>query len=272
MVSCAYRPLCLTKVNPSFVNWNTPGNCLKTVILPNSEEHAYELSGLFFTSFLPSCDNSPYSGDLYAVASDFLFLESTSKLDPDLHLELCLTIWDSSKSAKRVSQLCFHLNNQSAIFLQSTEAGFLYALLWTQSSQSYQTRHEVKKYVKNLLKWLDKQTAGKEPTSLCPASIIHNPDYYYTIKLTGSQSLDNSNFFVLAEDQISNILDKIFQCYLFSEKYQKFYCLPFVVFTLSKRFSENRKIDRIKFQNSTVNFLKIGKSSVNYFVIQRRKA
>lgn len=214
IILCAYRPLVLRHETPTFVHWNTPDHSLSVLTLPQSQEPAYGLSYFFFSSITMS--GLLVSNEMYAIATDFLFIESAIELDTELDIKLCVTKWDwiqDDDFPSQVSQINFGLSAQSAILLESPkEAGFLYALPWENSNRILQTRHEVKKYVKKLLKWFNKQASDKETTSPCPSSIIYDPDgCEYTVLFNCSRTVDDIDFYILGVDRVSSMLDTIFK-------------------------------------------------------------
>lgn len=232
IIICAYYPVTLLLSNVKLFNWSLPDNCIMARPLRLWETARGYLPPLWFHSFCEShymypsstCDLTFDTGRLACVIADLLFIESDSKLDQNLHLNVELLYskrksefdsyvdmddeWDDDLALKTEYQLSL----DSAILLDSTKLGkFLYAIPWQNTEGTLETRRDVKIYLRKLFKWFDSRRLEKLDLKPCPGIVFFEPNTSYIVKISyeNCQTLLLNCLAIDSDDE--DLLDFIFQ-------------------------------------------------------------
>lgn len=204
IIICAYYPVSLLLSNMKLFNWSTPDNCMMARPLRLWETPRGYLPPLWFHSFCEShymysytTNNTFDTGRLSCVIADLLFIESDFKLDQNLHLNVTLLYsqrkskfdsyadmddeWDDDLALKTE----YELSLDKAILLDSTKLGkFLYAIPWQSTEGTFETRRDVKIYLRKLFKWFDSRRLDKPDFKPCPGIVLFEPCISYIAKIS----------------------------------------------------------------------------------------
>lgn len=192
IIMCAYYPITLTGIK--FFNWPMTDGCFLARPLRRWEywssryhpqiwfqqifetERCFVLPANYPDTFERIINVSHTTYRLRFVIADMLFIESTHELDLsfDIHLRL---LHLQGETGDQISCNQEQLSTETAILLESSKTDkFLYAVFWRSDHGKYQTRRDIKLYLRKLFKWFDTRRSDQLTSKPCPGIVLSEPD------------------------------------------------------------------------------------------------